>query len=314
MSDTPVSSAPAPSSSPAPEAAPQTSSAPEPKQASEQQHSEAPLAGESKAEQARRLKLKVDGAEEDYDLSNEDQLRRDLQKARAADKRMAESAKQAKAIEDFYKALKNDPKSILRNPELGLNAREIAEQLLLEELEAEMMSPEEKRIREYEKRLKDYEAREQAEREAMENQQRQQQVMQAKQRWDNIIGNALEQSDLPKTAESVSRIAKAIRQAKMHGYEPDMSDIISEVRASYESEFSSLYSNASIDKLLKLNPKLVEQIRAHDMQSLKAKPTPQQPLPRDEKGRFQPSNGKEAPRTMNEMDFEAYLNNKLKGG
>lgn len=302
MSDAPVS-APAPSEgvSSQGDSAPQTDQTPSSSPTKE--------STEVKAE-ARRLKLKIDGAEEEYDLDNEDNLRRDLQKARAADKRMAEAAKLQKQY-DSYKA---DPKAFLRDPANGFNARELAEQIMLEDLEAEMMSPQEKLAREKDARLKKYEEQEAAAEQELQEQAKQHKVMQARQHWDNVIGTALEASELPKTAETVARIARALRQAKAQGYSPEIADIVAEVKASYDSEFSSLYGKSSLEQLMKFNPQLIEQLRQHDLAKLKAKPAPSQALPRDDKGRFQPSKGSEAPRTMNEYDFAAHMKNKFKDG
>lgn len=304
MSDVPVS-APAPTSAPSSEpsssASPPESSAPEAKSSPP---SESPQA------EARRLKLKVDGNEEDYDLSNEDNLRRDLQKARAADKRMAEAAK----LQKQYDAYKADPKAFLRDPANGFNARELAEQIMLEELEAELEDPRDREQRLLKERLKKYEEAEAKARENEESEAKQAQVHQARQHWDNVIGTALESSDLPKTPETIARIARSLRQAMATGYKPEISDVIAEVKASYEQEFSSLYGQASLEKLMKFNPQLIEQLRQHDLKSLKSKPAPSQALPRDDKGRFQPNKGSEAPKTMNEYDFAEYMKGKFKGG
>ncbi len=302
MSDVPTS-APAPVSAPTSE----PSASASPPNPSPQDASSAPT--ETKAE-ARRLKLKVDGNEEDYDLDNEDNLRRDLQKARAADKRMAEAAK----LQKQYDAYKADPKAFLRDPANGFNARELAEQIMLEELEAELEDPKDREARQLKERLKKYEEQEAKAREEQESEAKHAQVQQARQHWDNVIATALETSDLPKTTETVARIARTLRQAMATGYKPEISDVIAEVKASYESEFSSLYGQNSLEQLMKFNPQLIEQLRQHDLKSLKAKPTPNQSLPRDDKGRFQPSKGSEAPKTMNEYDFAKHMQNKFKDG
>ena len=86
-------------------------------------------------------KLKVKGKEIEVDDA---QYHSYAQKGAAATQTWEEAAKMRKEAEGFVHLLKTDPLKILKDPNLGLDFRKIAEDYLWEQLQDEQMSPEQK--------------------------------------------------------------------------------------------------------------------------------------------------------------------------
>src|SRR5439155_16062490 len=76
---------------------------------------------------ARKLKLKVDGREEELP---EEEVVKWAQMGRAAQKRFQEASEKRKQAEDFIRMLKEDPISVLSNPAIGVDFRKLAEEYL----------------------------------------------------------------------------------------------------------------------------------------------------------------------------------------
>jgi len=106
-------------------------------QSTEQSAGEAAV--EKAQEEIRKLKLKIDGIEQEY--SEEDVIKM-AQMSAAAQKRFQEAAATRKQSEEFLNALKTDPLSVLSHPDIGVDVKKFAEDFLLKELEKAEMSPE----------------------------------------------------------------------------------------------------------------------------------------------------------------------------
>lgn len=202
------------------------------------------LSKKEKIELKKKLKLKVDGQEfeEEVDLSDEDYLRKQLQLAKVAQRRMQETAQIRKEIEQFAALLKEDPDAALM--ELGIDPLDYAEKRLAREIEQRKKSPEqlekEQMQRELEKLRKQMEseqkAKEEAKIRAMEEQ--------FQRKLDDEISSALDASkDLPKSPYVVKRIADRMIFALQNGVEDiEVKDVIPQVRKQIKSELGEMFS------------------------------------------------------------------------
>lgn len=95
----------------------------------------------------RKYKVKVNGEEIEVD---EDELTRGYQIRKASDKAFQEAAEMRKKADAFFNALKDDNKLGEILQALGKDPRAMAENYLAQVLEYEMLSPEQKRIKELE--------------------------------------------------------------------------------------------------------------------------------------------------------------------
>ena len=226
----------------------------------------------------RKLKIKVDGKDEDFDLNLDDEegLKRHIQMSKAAQKRMNEAALTKRQAEDFIKMLQEDPVKVLTNPKLGVNFREIAEKYLLAQIQDEMMSPEEKRLREADRIIRE---REDADKKAKADAEtRQMQELQAHyaQDYDKKIGEALSTSGLPKTPRTVKRMAELMHKNLQHGFDLEPAQLVEIVREDYINEMKELFGASEGDMLLKImGDDVANKIRKADLVRLKGNGLPQ---------------------------------------
>jgi hypothetical protein len=255
---------------------------------------------------ARKFKLKVNGVEREYD---EDTVIRRAQLAESADQKFQEAAKMRKQAEAFIQALRDDPISVLTNPNLGVDMRKIAEKFLAKEYQREMISPEQRELEELRefKAQRERELQEQQEREQMTAKEREFSVQQQKyaQEYDRQISEGLANSGLPKTPQTLKRVAELMHSALRKGYELDVATAVDMVRESYQNDMMQLYGQLDGDKLVGLlGEDLAKKIRMYDLQRLKAKHNP--PPSQEPQQAAPPQNRRQeqkAPTTMRTSDW-----------
>jgi hypothetical protein len=255
--------APAPEVS-SPEVTPTEVNAPE----ADESGSPEPKEPESKP-QPRKLKLKVDGAEEELD---ESEVISRAQKYSAADKKFQEAAKVRKQAESFIRALRENPKAVLSNPNLGINLREFAEKVLWEDLQEQLVPPEEKerraekaeleRLRE-EKRLREETARQQEQEQLKEK---------YRQDWSKKFNEALEQGGLPRTDWTVKQMAAYMKQALANGHKHiQPADVVELVKSDWVQAQKEMFKHFDAEKLIEvLGADAAEKIRQHDLKKFRS--------------------------------------------
>lgn len=248
-------------------------------------------------------KLKVDGEEFDFDATDEDAVKREIQKARAANKRFEEAAKIRKEAEaktsqaeQFYQMLK-DPKmlrKVLSDPSIGVDVKKFAEEIVWEHIQDSQLTPEQREQREKEKRLKEYEDRETATKAEAEAKEKAASLARFEQSYESKILEALEIQGVPKKPEAVARMAQYLLKTVEDGYDLTPSELAAQVRSDYTDEIKSLFSDVEGDQLLALlGDAVAEKIRKADMKRLKT--THDRPFPK-RSAQKQAAQSKEAPR------------------
>lgn len=216
-------------------------------------------------------KLKADGEEFEFDASDEDAVKREIMKARGSNKRFEQAAAMRREAEGFLNLLKTDPRAVLENPKLGVNFRQFAEKYLWEQMQEEALSPEQRQAKEWEKKAKAYEEhqkKEAAQREAQETQMRQ---AHWERQYESTIVGALEAGGLPKSRETVRRMATYLQQAVAQGIEIDARQLAGLVKRDYINEHKALYGQADADTLIGLvGEDLAKKIRQSDLKRLKS--------------------------------------------
>lgn len=218
----------------------------------------------------RTFQVKVDGEEVTV---TEEELLRGYQLRKASDKRFSEGHQMRKQSEEFIRLLKTDPKKVLSHPSIGLDLKNFAEEYLMGQMQEEMMSPEEKKLKEYQEKLRGYE-------EAEANAKKEEETKQEKAvrekytaDYNNQIITALEQSGLPKTEFTVKRMINYMHSALQKGYELEGKDVVDLVKQDYINDTKALYSNLDADSLMDIiGPDMAKKIREYDLNKVK-KPT-----------------------------------------
>lgn len=189
----------------------------------------------------KKFKLKVDGedVEEEIDLGNEEEVTKKLQLAKAAQKRMQETAKLKRDIESFFKALNENPEEVLEK--MGLDLDGLSEKRINKKLEEMQKSPEQKEkekiMRELEKLRKEKEKSD-ADKQAAEMARLQDQyAMQI----ETQITDALKNSKLPKSPYVVKRIADSLMFAMKNGYDVSVKDILPNIEKQIVGEINNMF-------------------------------------------------------------------------
>lgn len=156
----------------------------------------------------RKFKLKVDGqeVEEEYD---DESLVRELQLAKAAQKRMMEAAKerseaeqQKREILEFVKLVKSDPAALMTR--LGMSQEQLvqfADQTLANYLEERTLTPEERARRQEQAELNALREERRREAEERERSAVEAQRAEVRQQIETSLVDAIESTDLPKDPE-----------------------------------------------------------------------------------------------------------------
>jgi predicted DNA-binding protein (UPF0251 family) len=232
----------------------------------EQSSEQKPKADMTPAEK-KKYKLKIDGAEMDYD---EDEVVRLAQMNAAAQKRMQEAAQMRKQSEEFVRLLKEDPKKVLSHPSIGHDLKKFAEDVLLEYLQDEMMDPKEKELREYKKKLEKYEEQERKLKEAEEAKQKESIRAKYNQDYNEQIIKALDSGGLPKTEYTVERMIYYMAKGLENNIELSAMDVRDLVRRDYIRDIKALSSGLDSEALLSiLGDDVAKKIKTADVQRVK---------------------------------------------
>lgn len=278
MSEAP-SAAPAPSSASAESTAPETVEteidASESEDEGQEEAASEAAAKKTAAALKKKFNLKVNNKnkEIELDLSNDEEIQRYLQKAMAADEKFQEAAFLRKNVEALMHELKTNPRAILQHPDLGIDIKKLAEDVLNEELKEMEMTPEQKKVAEMEKKLKEYEE----ERKKLEDQAREAEIAkleeQAFQQLDDQVTEALSTSSLPKSPYVVKRITDAMIEAVGLGYiDVTAAQVMPYVEEQITNEIQRLFEQSPDEVMEKLiNKKRLDSYRKSRVAKSKAK-------------------------------------------
>jgi len=234
--------------------------------------------GETKAQAdaRKKFKFKVDGAEIEEELSDNDVHVR-LQKALAVEKRFQEVAGQRKQIEEALKAIKSDPARALKEL-AGIDLDEWAEQRLTERYQEAMMPEEQREMAALKKKIADYEAREE---EAKATAQRTQYEAFEQQVYEQTQQEFIKAVDILGYDKEFSRtvvlpiMAEIAEAALDYGVEMTPEQLASEANKRLETVHQRQIKSMSGDSLLKyLGDDVVKQIIRSKLGATKSAPTP----------------------------------------
>jgi len=253
--------------------------------APEQQEAD-PVKQEAKKEESpkpskKQFKAKVNGKEKVLELADEE-LESYIQKALAADEKFNEAAMTRKQVEAFINDLRTNPLAVLSHPELGIDIKSLAEKVLLDELAEAEKSPEQKRLEEMDRKLREYE--EKAKKLEDEKRDAELQRIKAEQfkKFDDDIVDALQSTNLPKSAYVVKRVTDTLIEAlnleDENGKQlyPDITvkDIMPIVEDSIRQEMEQMFQVMPTEMLEKLIGKNhLNSLRKSRVAQAKAKPT-----------------------------------------
>lgn len=217
--------------------------------------------------QLKKLMLKVDGEEfeEEYDPNDEEYMTKQFQLAKVAQKRMQDFSLLQKEVVNFVNDLKKNPRKALSDPSIGLDVKQLAAQIIEEEIAQSKKSPEQREKEQLQaeiQEMKDAREREKTERETREYERL---VEQSAEQYDLQIDAALKKTDLPKEDYVVKKIADYLSAGLKAGKDISVDDIMPLVREEIindvkhlinvlpESEFDKFFGKELLDRTRKRN-------------------------------------------------------------
>lgn len=228
----------------------------------------------------RKVPLKVNGREMEYeiDLDDESQLKNALQKALAADEKFQEASHIRKQMSGLLQALKENPLAVLSHPDVGVNVKELAEKVINEEIENMQKSPEQRRIEELERQLRMTEEQKKAEEEARRAAERARLEEEAFMQLDKEIEETLTSAEVPRSAYMVKRIADALYEAVEMGYtDVRVKDVLPFVQSQMERELQEMFGRLPEEAIERLMGTNLDRVRKKKVAAArKAVPTPGQ--------------------------------------
>ena len=154
-----------------------------------------------------------------------------------------------------------------------MNARQWAEQYLMEELTREAESPEQRKARENEEKLRKYESDEKQRTEKQRQEQIKRLEDEHRANYDQMFTKALFESGLPRTPYTVKRMAELQLINIKNKYELSASQLAKLVREDYANEQKSLLGSFDGNQLIDiLGPELVKKLTTSQIAKLKSKP------------------------------------------
>lgn len=228
------------------------------------------------------LKLKYNGREIEEKLPFEidddpaaiEYMTRQLQLAKMSQTKAQESANLEREVVAFMQELKTNPRKALANPMIGLDIKQLAAEILEEEIANSQKSPEQLKIEAYEARLKEIEDERQREKEESERRSYEQTLERSYEKYENMMLGALEANpDLPSTPYIVDKMTKYMSIAVEEGYEPDMEIIANIVREEVNGDVKHLLNILPADKVEQLLGKdVLDKLRKNRLASSKKAP------------------------------------------
>lgn len=227
------------------------------------------------------LMLKFNGKEYEEKLPfeiDEDQsdwMRKQLQLAKMSQSKSQETASLEKEVIAFMQELKTNPRKALANPMIGIDIKQLAAEILEEEIENSRKSPEQLQREELQRELKSLrDEREQEKRDA-ESVQEQATLERLYDKYDTMISSALDSNpDLPTTPYIVDKMTKYMAIAVDEGYEPDMGIITNIVRDEINEDIQHLLRVLPVDKVEALIGKdVLNKLRTSRLAGAKKVPT-----------------------------------------
>lgn len=224
----------------------------------------------------RKFALTVNGKNEDFelDLGNDEEIKKHLQKSKASDQKFQEAAEVRKAAMEFIEQLRTNPKRVLSDPNIGIDVRKFAEEILNEEIKEMEKSPEQREKEKLTRELEELKAQaKQREEEAQQSEFARIQMEQER-ILETEISAALDVGGMPKTARTVKAMAEMMMIALENGIDLSPKDIAPLVKNTTLSEFKEVVSSLTDDQLEDfLGKEVIGRLRKKNLAKAKSVPS-----------------------------------------
>ena len=243
-------------------------------EAMETVESNEPVAEESQAEvnpeqtsepEPQSFKVKINGEEKDVNL---EELLKGYSTSRASHEKFQEASRLKSKMDLIMENFSKDPVKGLT--EFGIDPNELAFKLVSEQIDAEMLTPEETAQNELQSKFE----KQQKELEELKGEKEKSQLDSLTEKYvtdyETKITNILNNSKLPKNAETVKRIADYMYQSLESGFDLTENHIVDLVKEDYHMAIKSFLGESEPEALIEfLGNDAISRIRKHDLQKIK---------------------------------------------
>jgi hypothetical protein len=235
------------------------------------------------ASRIKKLKLKVDGHELEEELPFElddnpevvEYMTRQLQLSKVAQKRMAQYSQLEKEALGLVEALRKNPKKVLSDPSIGIDVKQLAAQIIEEEIANAQKSPEQLEKERLETELKSLQEEREREREELRQKEFERLQEIEYERYDTMMSKALETSDLPKSPYVVKKMADYMLLGLNQGIDVSPEDVLPLVREEIQSDLREMFAVMPDEVVEKIVGKDVfNRVRKKNVAKAKSAPTP----------------------------------------
>ena len=237
------------------------------------------------AKTLRKLKIKYNSKEIEEELPFEipdtkeaiEYMTKQLQMGKLGQTKSQENAQMQRQIESFFETLKTNPRKILSDPNIGVDLRKLAAEVIEEEIANSQKSPEQLEKEAIERELKELKDKyEQEKNQAREREfERLQNV--ALEQYQTQIDMALQGSSLPKSPYVVKKIADYLLLGVQQGMDVQVKDVLPLVEEEIQNDIKSMFDVMPEEVVQKFIGK--EKLTSLRKKSVaRAKEAPPQPL------------------------------------
>lgn len=209
---------------------------------------------EAQVEIAKRISMKINGEDQEFDLSSDDdveRLKEFAQKGEGADQKFQEAAKMRKQMESFAKLMQENPIEALKR--LGHDPDKIAEMHMEQRIAEMQKSPDQIEREKLQKELEEI----RAEKKKMEDERLEHEKSVAQEKYsrklDNEITEALEKSEMPKSPYVVKRLAEYMMLGLKKNPKFEVADAVPLVERQIKKEIQEMFGampEETIEKIL----------------------------------------------------------------
>lgn len=216
-----------------------------------------------------KRRVKVDGEERELSVAD---LEKDYQKREASDKRFREASELRSKLTEYLVAAKQNPRAIFDflAKEGGHDPRQVAEDLLAEELQREMMSPEERELSATRTQLQQLQQQIASEKATAEQAERTKREGAEQQSLEADINKALVGSKLPRTEGMLQSMRDTLAIARREGYPLSASEVVDIARENYQRQVVQFLQEAPAETMAAfLGEDGLKKLRQYDMGRVK---------------------------------------------
>jgi len=201
-------------------------------------------------EQPKKIfKLNVNGKEVEYDASNEDKLKADLQKVFGIEEKARTTAQKVDMADKLLTMLQTDPLGFEKQCKLqGIDATKLATEILYNQLRLQNMTPEQRELEEYKEKEAERKAAEDQAKKDAETAEANKKTQEWAQKFEKDCEAALNANQIPKTRLSLALIAQYIdaglKEKKEYTVEQVLPYVARDLKEIHRSTMESLDGDA----------------------------------------------------------------------